>query len=62
MELDVYGGRELPLQIFKSLGISFVIFFYFDLFLMFLFKIKASESKMENGNKMKSKINGIKSK
>ena len=44
--LDIYGGRELPLKIFKLLGIGFVIFFNFDLFLIFLFKIKASESKM----------------
>ena len=47
MRTSVYGGRELPLQIFKFLGISFVIFLNFDLFLIFLFKIKASESKME---------------
>ena len=38
--------QKLRLQIFKFLGISFVIFIYFDLFLIFLFKIEASESKM----------------
>jgi len=43
----MYGSRELPLKIFKFVGIIFVIiFFSFDLFLIFLFKIKASESKI----------------
>ena len=41
----MYGGRELPLKIFKFLGISF-IFLNFDLFLIFLSKIKAREGKM----------------
>ena len=43
----VYGGRELRLKIFKFVGIIFVIFFKnFVLFLIFLFRIKASESKI----------------
>ena len=41
-----YGGRELPLKIFQFVGIIFVIiiFFNFDLFLLFLLKI--SKGKM----------------
>lgn len=36
---------ELPLKILKFVGIVFVIFFYFDLFLIFLFKRKTMKVK-----------------
>ena len=32
-----YGGRELPLKIFKFLGISFVIFFLILIYVSFFF-------------------------